>query len=93
MFGQSQGENTGWNDIILEPSVDPNMAYNGNVDPRQSYLKQLFSPGRFSMETLSKTLNIFRRSASDVSFGTSITDEFLTGNNFDTIGKKLAMKH
>ena len=77
-FGQNpQGEtSTGWNDIILEGSVDPNAAYNVDIDPRQVYLKQLFWPGRFSIETLSKTLNIFRRSA-DVSFIAN-SDEFIS---------------
>ena len=85
-FGQAQqGETfTGWNDIILEGSVDPNAAsYNVNIDPRQIYLKQLFWPGRFSIETLSKTLNIFRRAAAavDVSFaaGGHANDHDLTG--------------
>ena len=83
-FGQPQGSETftGWNDIILEGSVDPNAAYNLNIDPRQIYLKQLFWPGRFSIETLSKTLNIFRRAA-DVSFAAGNASNATTAAGYD----------
>ena len=52
-----------------EPSVVPTGA-SSKRDPRQCYVKQLFYPGRFSIETLTKTLNIYKRST-DLSGGGS----------------------
>jgi hypothetical protein len=57
------GEKTGWNDVILEEPLDPEFTPgtgDTQFDPRQSYLKQLFYPGRFSIQTLAKTVNVSR---------------------------------
>ena len=57
--------------MILEGPPEPNVVPSGassKRDPRQCYVKQLFYPGRFSIETLTKTLNIYKRST-DLSAG------------------------
>lgn len=54
---------TGWNNVVFEHDLDPDFsALSPNVDPRQAHLSQLFYPGRFSIQTLAKTVSIYRRS-------------------------------
>lgn len=60
-FASGRGDRAGWTDVILECPLDPYFAPTGGeaqFDPRQVYLKQLFYPGRFSIQTLSKTVNV-----------------------------------
>ena len=74
------GEKTGWHEVILEGPPEPNVVPSGassKRDPRQCYVKQLFYPGRFSIETLTKTLNIYKRST-DLSGGGSSLGEQMT---------------
>ena len=53
------GNSATWTDVILESPLDPYFAPDDSqFDPRQVYLKQLFYPGRFSIQTLSKTVNV-----------------------------------
>lgn len=58
-FSHTKGEKTGWQEVILEGQPEPNIS-GGSMkrDPRQCYVKQLFYPGRFSIETLTKTLSV-----------------------------------
>ena len=55
------GDRAGWTEVTLESPLDPYFAPSGEeaqFDPRQVYLKQLFYPGRFSIQTLTKTVNV-----------------------------------
>ena len=72
------GEKTGWHEVILEGPPEPSVVPSGGSskrDPRQCYVKQLFYPGRFSIETLTKTLNIYKRSTDLTSGGSSLGDQ------------------
>lgn len=57
-IGDSSG--TGWSNVALEEPLYPDFQppKNSNTDLRQSYLHQLFSPGRFSFQTLAKTVGV-----------------------------------
>lgn len=76
-FGASQSEEgcssaakTAWSEVTLEEPLDPEFnpqTGDSQFDPRQAYLQQLFYPGRFSIQTLAKTVSIYRRSA-DMSY-------------------------
>ena len=60
-FSHTKGEKTGWHEVFLEQPPEPHVvphACTPQRDPRQSYIKQIFYPGRFSFETLAKTLNV-----------------------------------
>eukprot|EP00095_Tigriopus_kingsejongensis_P000570 snap_masked-scaffold372_size192401-processed-gene-0.15 protein:Tk00570 transcript:snap_masked-scaffold372_size192401-processed-gene-0.15-mRNA-1 annotation:"nuclear pore complex protein nup160-like protein" len=71
----SSDKTTGWNNVVFEDELDPDFApYGPGIDPRQAYLTQLFAPGRFSIQTLAKTVSIYRRSL-DI---TSIPEDELT---------------
>ena len=64
--------------MILEGPPEPNVVPSGGSskrDPRQCYVKQLFYPGRFSIETLTKTLNIYKRSTDLTGGGSSLGDQ------------------
>ena len=53
-----------WTAVTLEEPINPDFQPLGvQADPRQAYLQQLFYPGRFSMQTLAKTVSIYRRSS------------------------------
>ena len=68
-FASGRGDRAGWTDVILESPLDPYFAPTGGeaqFDPRQVYLKQLFYPGRFSIQTLSKTVNVSSIKSGDV---------------------------
>ena len=56
---------TGWNNVHLDTTALFHDEANGPVshlhDPRQAYLQRIFFPGRFSVETLSKAVSIYRR--------------------------------
>lgn len=55
---------TRWSNVVLESPPDPSFVPGGNnealsaFDPRQAYLQQLFYPGRFSPQTLAKTVSV-----------------------------------
>ena len=57
----------GWKKVVLEeppePEVPPeNPDYDDDSwDPKEAFLQQIFYPGRFTLTTLAKTLNIYRR--------------------------------
>ena len=55
----SSDSTTGWNYVTLESPLDPEFApMDTRVDQRQAYLAQLFHPGRFSIQTLAKTVSV-----------------------------------
>ncbi len=35
-------------------------------DPRQTYMREIFMPGRFSMQTLAKTISVSKEERGDV---------------------------
>ena len=77
-FSHTKGEKTGWHEVILEGPPEPTVVPSGGSskrDPRQCYVKQLFYPGRFSIETLTKTLNIYKRSTDLAGGGSSLGDQ------------------
>ncbi|XP_040564442.1 nuclear pore complex protein Nup160 [Lepeophtheirus salmonis] len=58
----SESSHGGWNNVVLEDTLNPDFNVGSEeFDPRQAYLKQLFHPGRFSIQTLTKTIGIYRR--------------------------------
>lgn len=68
---------TGWSNVYLEEPLDADFSppENTQYDPRQAYLHQIFYPGRFSMQTLAKTVSIYRRS---LDLAGSLTDESMS---------------
>lgn len=59
----SSDSTTGWNYVTLESPLDPEFApVDSRVDQRQAYLAQLFHPGRFSIQTLAKTVSVSYKS-------------------------------
>ncbi|CAH1156010.1 unnamed protein product [Phaedon cochleariae] len=53
-----------WAPVVLETLPDANRApdSDGESDPRQFYLQQVFQPGRFPVNIISKALSIYKRS-------------------------------
>ncbi|KAK3858813.1 hypothetical protein Pcinc_035022 [Petrolisthes cinctipes] len=56
--------------VVLEPSPDREVPLTDPfLDPREVYLRELFTPNRFSAHTLRKALSIYRRSVEPVNLG------------------------
>ena len=59
----SGGSGSRWTTVSLEEPINPDFQARISglsvlSDPRQAYLSQLFYPGRFSMQTLAKTVSV-----------------------------------
>ncbi|XP_038053213.1 nuclear pore complex protein Nup160-like isoform X2 [Patiria miniata] len=69
--GNSIGERA-WNSVFMEPIPTPDVMVPPFLEPREAYLDIIFHPGRFSMQSVSRALNIYSRSSG--SAYTSLTD-------------------
>ncbi|KAI0231198.1 nucleoporin 160 [Lamellibrachia satsuma] len=50
-----------WLTVLMEPAERSNLEIPNHVDPREAYVAQIFSPGRFSTLAILKACNIYRR--------------------------------
>ncbi len=69
--GGSDGSGeAGWTNVFLEEPLDPDLMIHpqGNFDPRQYYMREIFRPGRFSATTLTKTIGVSKAAFSIVAY-------------------------
>jgi nuclear pore complex protein Nup160 len=60
-FASTSGDsnNPGWSNVVLEDALNPDFGAGQTLpDPGQAYLQQIFQPGRFSIQTLVKTVSV-----------------------------------
>ena len=50
--------NSAWSDVVLEEGVDPCFSPSLKADARQAYMHKIFRPGRFSLQTLTKSVGV-----------------------------------
>ncbi|GAB6031618.1 hypothetical protein CHUAL_009380 [Chamberlinius hualienensis] len=61
-------DSTGWRTVTLENPIEKDFYLpEGLMDPREAYCQYIFHPGRFSLQTITKAINIYKRS-SDTSY-------------------------
>ena len=47
-----------WLTVLMEPAERSNLEIPNHVDPREAYVAQIFSPGRFSTLAILKACNV-----------------------------------
>ncbi|XP_022094945.1 nuclear pore complex protein Nup160-like isoform X2 [Acanthaster planci] len=60
--GISVGERS-WNSVFMEPFHTPDIIVPPFLEPREAYLDNIFHPGKFSLQSVSRALNIYSRSS------------------------------
>ncbi|XP_071795537.1 nuclear pore complex protein Nup160-like [Asterias amurensis] len=56
-----------WNSVFMEPLHSPDVIIPPFLEPRESYLDHVFHPGRFSLQSIYRALNIYSRSSGPAS--------------------------